>query len=367
MATILATFQRTYRASVCIGDAGQQEKLFKELHVISAMAYLFALVCWSMAVILMPNHGTLNGMACVLTFLGMVAGFILTCSAHSLKRLLLSGAVSVVFTSLGFRANMGAIHDPSFWVLPLGLLITLTMAPIFSGLVNYLSLFFSVWLIIGAGYFPVHAGLDDHYWPALTIMANLVIAVVLNVSFHRLRLKNYSAQAVLATLAFTDSLTGLNNRRKFTRCAQALHQDKSGNHYFFLMLDIDDFKKINDTFGHDKGDEVLQKIAAILAEICGPHLCGRLGGEEFGIIYAGNPLGVRTFATQLLRAVTSADVDVTSVSISIGIAGFDQHTRLEDCYKSADEALYLAKQHGKNQFHHAADEAADRALDEKVR
>ena len=65
--------------------------------------------------------------------------------------------------------------------------------------------------------------------------------------------------------------------------------------------------------------------------------------------------------------MTSAEVDVACVSISIGIACFDQRTRLEDCYKRADESLYLAKQHGKNQFHYAVEENVDCTLAEKMK
>lgn len=344
----------TLKSVTSIGDCEQQQSYFKELHIISTLTYSFALLCWSLAVLLMQDIGHLQQPACLFNFSGMVCGVTLAYFSRTLKATLVSGAVSVIFISFAFRSLTGSVSDPSFWVLPLGLLITLTIAPLMIGALNYLSLSCATWFILGIGNFPSKIGLDDQHWPPLAIGACLIIGTTLNATSFRLRLKNYLAQEALEKLAYIDYLTGLNNRRRFTFFAQKIHQRTSPTPYFFLMLDIDDFKKINDTFGHDKGDEVLQKIAAVIAASASNHLCGRLGGEEFGIIFEGNDNAVRHFAMQLLRAVSKADVSVASISVSIGIAAFDADVSLDTCYRRADESLYVAKSSGKNQFHFAS-------------
>lgn len=351
---MLLTLKKILRASIFIGDTAQQQVFFHEVHLLSTTAYIFALVCWSLAALLMPNHTNFDTTTALFNFLGMAGGVALTCFSRTLKSTLLCGAVSIVFISFGFRSLNACVPDPSFWVLPVGLLITLTSATIFCGIGNYLGLVCCVWLILGVGHFPFYPGRDDQYWPALVVGASVMIGVALNVSFLTLRVKNYHSHAVLENLAFIDALTGLKNRRRFNQCARTLHQNRANASYFFLMLDIDDFKKINDRFGHDQGDEVLQRTAAIIAELSASNPCGRLGGEEFAIIYEGDDTGVRAFATLLLRAVASADVVVAGVSVSLGIAAFDGSASLEDCYKRADESLYLAKMNGKNRFHYAA-------------
>lgn len=349
----LPTLKQAIQFLIQDGERKQEEQFFRELHLISALTYTFGLFCWSLAIVLLPPGAALDTRSCLFSLFGMILGVALTCCARTLKSLLFSGAVSIVFITIGFRFLTSSIHDPSFWVLPLGLLITLTIAPIFNGALYYAGLFIAVWYILGTGNFPAHIGMDDHYWPALAIAANLTIGIALNISFATLRAKNYRAHAVLEALAFTDELTGLHNRRKFIMDVQIVHQDKHAAPCFFLMVDIDDFKKINDTFGHDKGDAVLVRVAAVIDQYATSNLCGRLGGEEFGILFTGNEQAVRAFAQRLLVAVATPDAAQGGVSISIGIAAVDQHARLETCFKRADESLYLAKRNGKNQFHYA--------------
>ena len=185
-----------------------------------------------------------------------------------LQAIIASGTISVLFIAFSFRVLMLGTEDPAFWVLPLGVMITLTTAPIFSGIAYYLGVSLCVWAILGLGQFPVHAGQADQHWPVLAVTISVIIGLALNIYFLVLRIHNYRAQRELATMAYKDGLTGLNNRRMFTQSARAL-QRTARTPAYFLMIDIDDFKQINDMYGHDVGDEVLKKIADVIAEAIG--------------------------------------------------------------------------------------------------
>ncbi|MEG1325030.1 MAG: GGDEF domain-containing protein, partial [Janthinobacterium sp.] len=171
----------------------------------------------------------------------------------------------------------------------------------------------------------------------------------LNIYFLVLRIHNYRAQRELATMAYKDGLTGLNNRRMFTQGARTL-QRTARTPAYFLMIDIDDFKQINDVYGHDVGDEVLKKIAEVISELSGEHLCGRLGGEEFAVIYLGEKNAACAFAAQLVDSVEAAFVPERKVSVSIGIAELIKEADLSHSYRRADESLYQAKKNGKNRY-----------------
>ena len=162
----------------------------------------------------------------------------------------------------------------------------------------------------------------------------------------------------LYSLATTDALTGLNNRRNLLEKIQfeIERAKRYGLNMVFFMLDIDHFKKINDTFGHDTGDAVLKALGALLHDTMrtSDHV-GRLGGEEFGILLASVvPEQAEAIAERLRRRVEEMVVwhnekDIR-FTVSIGLADLqaDVENPLEDMVKRADLALYRAKNSGRN-------------------
>ncbi|MGS1017153.1 diguanylate cyclase [Allosphingosinicella humi] len=166
-----------------------------------------------------------------------------------------------------------------------------------------------------------------------------------------------AAQAELRELTQRDPLTGLLNRRGFTeRMEKALTQSHDGDAPFALLLvDVDHFKAINDRFGHDAGDGVLQRIGARLAALEGDSVfVARIGGEEFA-------LGVRDLAhadlaryaddvRMALNRLRFADLlgEPVEVSVSVGIAEAGKGARFQTLYRSADKALYAVKNAGRN-------------------
>jgi two-component system cell cycle response regulator len=161
-------------------------------------------------------------------------------------------------------------------------------------------------------------------------------------------------------LAVTDTLTGLHNRRYMTSQAGALvhRATEGGEPVSALLVDIDHFKRINDTFGHDVGDEVLKEFALRLAtNVRGVDLACRYGGEEFVVIMPDTALNDALRIAERLRLHVAGTPfrapglsSPLSVTISIGVActdGADDST--EALLKRADEAVYEAKAHGRNQ------------------
>ncbi len=162
----------------------------------------------------------------------------------------------------------------------------------------------------------------------------------------------------LYVMATTDALTGIDNRRNLLEKVQ-LEIDRAlryGLTVAFLMMDIDHFKVVNDTYGHDAGDRVLQRVGALLHEtVRAPDHVGRLGGEEFGILLTNvTPQLGAEIAEQMRRkvaalVVTYGDAEI-SFTVSIGVAGLlvDAENPLLDLIKRADTAMYDAKKGGRN-------------------
>lgn len=154
--------------------------------------------------------------------------------------------------------------------------------------------------------------------------------------------------------AFTDHLTGLANRRRFER---QLHREVSrteryGRSFCLLLIDIDRFKNINDTYGHPAGDEALRRVAQVLqAGTRGIDTASRVGGEEFAIILPETEAGVgKEVAERLRQSVSEAEIPgIERITVSVGIAEFPLSAADgDDLYDAADEAMYQAKAQGRN-------------------
>lgn len=159
----------------------------------------------------------------------------------------------------------------------------------------------------------------------------------------------------LRTIAFTDDLTNLLSRKAW-RDRVETEIDRATRYaapMSVLMLDLDHFKNINDTFGHDVGDMVLRKTAKVINLVLRKHdLSGRLGGEEFGmcIVNASAEAGmaIAERIRKLIAELKFPEHRGLSCSASIGVTAFEPGKDLDDLLKIADDALYEAKRSGRN-------------------
>jgi diguanylate cyclase (GGDEF)-like protein len=160
--------------------------------------------------------------------------------------------------------------------------------------------------------------------------------------------------------ANTDTLTRLKNRRWFYTQAEQNLADcrRSGKDMSVLLLDIDYFKKVNDTYGHHAGDEVLSKIAALLANMV-RHVdtVARFGGEEFAaLLPETNRLGAAVMAERIRAAIEKEEIRIDGwripITVSIGIATLDAEMveSIDHLLNIADRRLYLAKHSGRNRI-----------------
>ena len=154
--------------------------------------------------------------------------------------------------------------------------------------------------------------------------------------------------------AFTDHLTGLANRRRFERQLEreVSRTMRFGHPFSLLMIDIDNFKNLNDSFGHDAGDDAIRRIGRVLREgTRGIDLAARIGGEEFAVLLVEtNQQGAIEVAERLRLAIKALELtSACQITASFGVAEcpVDAQTA-PDILKAADVALYEAKRSGRD-------------------
>jgi diguanylate cyclase (GGDEF)-like protein len=168
------------------------------------------------------------------------------------------------------------------------------------------------------------------------------------------------SQLQLERFAFFDALTGLPNRRMFNAdfLKFVARARREGGRFALLLIDVDGFKQINDTFGHDAGDAVLIETGSRLLAIARETDCvARLGGDEFVILLAKgqSAAAIESVCRRIVRRFTVAfpyKGKPIATTCSIGVAEWPNHGETQDSlYKAADLALYDAKRAGRNTWH----------------
>lgn len=228
--------------------------------------------------------------------------------------------------------------------------------------------------LMAAGYLTAVA-LSAPAHPAIDLRFELVVTGVFfgicgyaAFVFQRHRRQREEMRALrqeLAEQAHTDALTGLPNRRRFE---VLLREELSriaryGGSCSIAMLDVDHFKRYNDTLGHPAGDRVLRRLAEIFREnLREPDVAARYGGEEFALLLVETAVERAREVVERIRAVVEAHefpgeavLPTGDLTISAGIASVrDEESRLEAVIERADRALYAAKRAGRNRVHLAA-------------
>ena len=163
-------------------------------------------------------------------------------------------------------------------------------------------------------------------------------------------------EAELRRLATTDALTGVDNRRSFMEKAEheIRRAQRYGNPFAMIMVDIDFFKSINDKYGHQAGDLVLQKMAqAIKSALRKSDIFGRIGGEEFSIVLIETERETALMTGERIRSCIEAlsintGKETIHITVSIGVTFFKEGDDISTLSKRSDEALYAAKEKGRN-------------------
>ena len=175
----------------------------------------------------------------------------------------------------------------------------------------------------------------------------------------KLRAMTVSLSARSQTLeqaALTDGLTGMQNRRYFDDALREYLEEfrRIDRPVGLMILDLDHFKQVNDTHGHDVGDEVLRAVATCLRGMTRYHdVVARLGGEEFAVVTPNMEIELLgRFAERIRKAIANMSIMSGNVRLkvttSVGLAVWDHKESAEDFYRRADRQLYEAKKQGRN-------------------
>ena len=200
----------------------------------------------------------------------------------------------------------------------------------------------------------------NHFWVFSQMVLYTPIFLTSIILFEVLLAQWRNREKQIREISQIDPLTGVFNRRQIANVLAKMH--KNNKQFAIVLLDLDHFKRINDSYGHDAGDEVLKCVARILSANIREHdLVGRFGGEEFILILEDRELRdaimiAERCRRQIEREKIAIDQNsVIHVSASFGIAISDQHIQREFVLRQADRALYLAKENGRNQVRHYLD------------
>lgn len=190
---------------------------------------------------------------------------------------------------------------------------------------------------------------------AIAVLVLLALLVVGALMLALLRLNRQ--RETVARLSQMDELTGLGNRRHLLEAAEVLHQQsrRNGQPLSMALLDLDHFKRLNDTYGHPAGDRVLVAFSkALKEETRQADIVARMGGEEFCVLMPDTPAdGALQLADRIRQRVAALSLQELSVSasitVSLGLAtGDGEGSNFDSLYSRADRALYLAKANGRN-------------------
>ncbi|KAE9650649.1 diguanylate cyclase [Pseudomonas fluorescens] len=212
----------------------------------------------------------------------------------------------------------------------------------------------TVWLLFQPSSMQVGVAIAVLVFATFVASATRKLSDALEKAF-RLTRQMERAHSISARAAQTDELTGLMNRRAFFEHAHLLYAQCRHNQQPLcaLMMDMDHFKHINDTYGHQAGDQVLRQIGGVIsASFRKSDVYGRLGGEEFAVLLPNTSLeAAQAIAEQLVESISGLAVEpVKGLSASLGVASTQaQDEDLHGLMNTADKALYRAKALGRNQ------------------
>ena len=257
--------------------------------------------------------------------------------------------ISMILNIQFYKLHNTAINQPALIIMVFSLFILLSHWVIQGNQLRY------AWVLTLCSIILVlHYVYDPLISTSYFILAGIIIIVAIVIHSYN--------------LAYKDELTQLPSRRALRQHLMSL-----GKNYAIAMVDVDHFKKLNDTYGHDIGDEILKKLAVHLSQVEGGGKAYRYGGEEFTLIFPGKDAKTAAIYLDALRVKIDTspftirhkkrpskkpdnpaivkNIKQLNVTVSIGVASNQaDHLTPQDVTKLADNALYKAKKNGRNQI-----------------
>jgi len=309
-----------------------------------ALAQCIAIICWVVVLLITPSihYGSME----VLLTVALLGTCVWQYCASGFTVWRIVGIVFVVVVALCFsRASELNRFEGVNWSLPIAVMITLCSTLLVVYTRDYLLVTVVSWAIL-APMHDVESGSAAYFFMVLFFVASVSLGMLLNHTYTRTLRDVLTMERKFRELSLTDYLSNLLNRRALMEALEQHAADQSAG--YFLMLDIDDFKRINDQWGHDAGDDVIRIMASCLKKTSGSLAVGRLGGEEFGVIL---PLcsqqEAEDYVGRLLSAIRNAEGSLPFTS-SAGLADINENETCSSVLKTADINLYKAKKAGKD-------------------
>jgi diguanylate cyclase (GGDEF)-like protein len=330
--------------------------------VVTAINLLGGLVPLSES-ILQPIYILRIGVACPALVLILVA----TYHRGLQKRYQTIAATAVIITGVSVMTISGlaaAAGNPQF---QMGDVLIVVYATLFLGLLFRVVVIVATSLVLSFVTLGVVLGVasEDLVFAASVLVATGLMVVLSAGRVERLVRASFIETRLLNDIAERDGLSGLYNRRMFDTLARRLWQQaqRDAESLQVILVDIDHFKRFNDLYGHQAGDDCIRQVAKVIARAAKRPLdfCARYGGEEFALVlYAPSGADPELLPEQIRReimaeAVPHGDSDAASViTVSVGSALAEPGTKrsLAGLIQTADEALYRAKQIGRNRVLH---------------
>jgi len=329
-----------------------QTHIRQMLQLPNVLAQCTGILGWLISVSINPFLTTGLPLWGWLAFAGMVVSCLAMSTARRFAVWRLFALVFVVFEAVAFRCQILGMGEAGHaWMIPVAILITLGSTILFAHVLDYGIAAGVVWLVL------FHGQLDSigaQALPLLVVMigAGMALGLLLSATFVRIVDSTLQLKEGYRLQAETDALTGISNRRALMRDLELVCAEASPA-WHFVMLDIDDFKRINDRFGHDVGDLVLKEAARTLGRHFPDGYFGRLGGEEFGVLLKAEDERELALRLQgLLDDIRGNTLAGSCFSFSAGVARFAPGALPADLLKQADSELYQAKRAGKDRVHY---------------
>ncbi|HZZ09737.1 MAG TPA: bifunctional diguanylate cyclase/phosphodiesterase [Paraburkholderia sp.] len=266
---------------------------------------------------------------------------------------LIGAAYSLVLVA-GVALNVVGVAQPLLWTLPAVVVIPVCAAPLWLTPRHFFAgtaLFYAAAFVLLSGELRTpDVGVVVWMWVAAIGMP---MSAAFHFGFYRFRRHHFLLESQLAQLAATDPLTGLQNRRAFVKQAERHLDGKAPEtRVSAIFLDIDNFKSLNDRFGHAVGDHALYQVGQVLMdETSGHDSVSRIGGEEFAVLLRDGLTGALATAERLRGAIATIERPDGNLSASFGVAEYRLGEGIMTLLDRADEALLRAKHAGRNRVY----------------
>lgn len=272
---------------------------------------------------------------------------------YSMGTVVLSLELNFLFFPLIFFAN-GGLSGNGILFFMVGIILSIIIFDDISlWLISFTEIFYYLVLIWMDIYAPnLITPIESIVLSRVTISLGLICSSIMAGNIFRILIKqNKNERKKIENLLKTDPLTKVYNRRYLMEVLDYYIKNKEFHPLSIVLFDIDNFKKVNDSFGHVEGDMVLKNFGKLLKEYDDEIIASRYGGEEFMVVMPNYNKIRATVRANDIRELAKKVIGVSSVvTVSGGVAEYKEGQTIESFTNMADENLYYAKNHGKNQI-----------------